>query len=97
MIPVTLNIHGGAGNKQFHYEVLNNAHLSPVAMMATVFNALHGVNEYGEDIDLSPGRQDQRKRIPGRQPCRTCLPRGRRAACRGHGRAVFGRPLQPHL
>ena len=49
MIPVTLNIHGGAVNKEFHYEVLNNANLSPVAMMATVFNALHGVNEYGED------------------------------------------------
>ena len=50
MIPVTLNIHGGAGDKQFHYEVLNNARLSPVAIMATVFNALHGVNEYGEEI-----------------------------------------------
>lgn len=49
MIPVTLNIHGGNGDKQFHYEVLNNANLSPLAMMATVFNALHGVNEYGED------------------------------------------------
>jgi hypothetical protein len=49
MIPVTLNIHAGTTNKQFHYEVLNNANLSPVAMMATVFNALHGVNEYGED------------------------------------------------
>jgi hypothetical protein len=49
MIPVTLNIHSTAGNKQFHYEVLNNANLSPLAMMATVFNALHGVNEYGED------------------------------------------------
>ena len=50
MIPVTLTIHGGPTNKQFHYEVLNNARLSPVAMMATVFNALHDVNEYGEDI-----------------------------------------------
>ena len=50
MIPVTLNIHGGPSTKQFHYEVLNNAHLSPLAMMATVFNALHGMNEYGEDI-----------------------------------------------
>jgi hypothetical protein len=49
MIPVTLNIHGGAASKEFHYEVLNNANLSPLAMMATVFNALHGVNEYGED------------------------------------------------
>ena len=49
MIPVTLNIHSGTANKEFHYEVLNNANLSPLAMMATVFNALHGVNEYGED------------------------------------------------
>jgi hypothetical protein len=50
MIPVTLTINGGAGAKQFHYEVLNNPRLSPVAIMATVFNALHGVNEYGEEI-----------------------------------------------
>jgi hypothetical protein len=50
MIPVTLNIHSGAGEKQFHYEVLNNPRLSPVAIMATVFNALHEVNEYGEEI-----------------------------------------------
>jgi hypothetical protein len=49
MIPVTLNIHSGSANKEFRYEVLNNANLSPLAMMATVFNALHGVNEYGED------------------------------------------------
>jgi len=51
MIPVTLTIHGGGPTpKQFHYEVLNNAKLSPVAMMATVFNALRGINEYGEEI-----------------------------------------------
>ena len=50
MIPVTLTINGGAGIKEFHYEVLNNPRLSPVAIMATVFNALHGVNEYGEEI-----------------------------------------------
>ena len=49
MIPVTLNIHGGPSDKQFHYEVLNNARLSPVAMMATVFNALRGLNEYGDE------------------------------------------------
>ncbi|HYA24744.1 MAG TPA: SpoIVB peptidase S55 domain-containing protein [Terriglobales bacterium] len=49
MIPVTLTIHGESSDKQIHYEVLNNARLSPVAMMATVFNALHGVNEYGEE------------------------------------------------
>ncbi len=50
MIPVTLSIHGGAGVKEFHYEVLNNPRLSPIAIMATVYNALHGVNEYGEEI-----------------------------------------------
>ena len=50
MIPVTLTIHGGSAPKEFHYEVLNNPRLSPVAIMATVFNALHGVNEYGEEI-----------------------------------------------
>lgn len=49
MIPVTLNVHAESKTRQFHYEVLNNARLSPVAMMATLFNTLHGVNEYGED------------------------------------------------
>jgi len=49
MIPVTLTIHGGTAPKQFHYEVLNNARLSPVAISTTVFNALHGVNEYGDE------------------------------------------------
>jgi SpoIVB peptidase S55 len=48
MIPVTLTIHGGTTQKTFHYEVLNNARLSPVAISTTVFNALHGVNEYGD-------------------------------------------------
>jgi hypothetical protein len=50
MIPVTLTIRGGPSLKEFHYEMLNNPRLSPVAMMATVFNALHGVNEYGEEV-----------------------------------------------
>jgi len=50
MIPVTLSIHGGGNTKEFHYEVLNNPRLSPVAIMATVFNALKGVNQYGEEI-----------------------------------------------
>ena len=54
MIPVTVAMHTrgehGPATKEFHYEILNNARLSPVAMMATVFNALHGTNEYGEDI-----------------------------------------------
>ena len=50
MIPVTLSIHSSSGMKQFHYEVLNNPKLTPVALMVTVFNALHGVNEFGEEI-----------------------------------------------
>lgn len=49
MIPVTLNFRGTAHPKQFHFEVLNNARITPTAMMATVFNALQGMNEYGED------------------------------------------------
>jgi len=50
MIPVTVSLHNGAASKEFHYEILNNAKLSPLAMMATVFNALHGINDFGEDI-----------------------------------------------
>jgi len=50
MIPVTVSMHSGPATKEFHYEILNNARLSPLAMMATVFNALHGTNDYGEDI-----------------------------------------------
>lgn len=50
MIPVTLTIHNGTASKQFHYEVLNNPRLTPVAIMTTVFNSLHGVNEFGEEI-----------------------------------------------
>ena len=50
MVPVTLTIHGGKTSKSFHYQVLNNAKLTPVAIMATAFSALQGLNEYGEDI-----------------------------------------------
>ncbi len=53
MIPVTLTIHGGSTDKVFRYEVLNNARLSPVAMSSTVYNALHGVNEYGDETTYS--------------------------------------------
>src|SRR5215831_17950228 len=49
MIPVTLSIHGGNGPKEFHFEVLNNPKLTPLMMTATVFNALMGMNQYGEE------------------------------------------------
>jgi hypothetical protein len=56
LVTVAMHVQGhvqgkdGTSTKEFHYEILNNARLSPLAMMATVFNALHGTNEYGEDI-----------------------------------------------
>lgn len=53
MIPVTLTIHGGTEPKIFHYEVLNNARLSPIAISTTIYNALHGVNEYGDETTYS--------------------------------------------
>src|SRR6476646_7580076 len=49
MIPVTLSIHGLSGPREYHYEVLNNAKLTPVMMMTTVYNALMGMNQYGEE------------------------------------------------
>jgi hypothetical protein len=49
MIPVTLSIHGPSGPKEYHYEVLNNAKLTPLMMMTTVYNALMGMNQYGEE------------------------------------------------
>jgi hypothetical protein len=49
MIPVTLTLHAATKTKQFHFEVLNNAKITPMAMMVTVFSSLQGTNEYGEN------------------------------------------------
>jgi len=49
MIPVTLILNSAGHAKQYRFEVLNNPKITPTAVMATVFNALQGVNEYGED------------------------------------------------
>ena len=49
MVPVTLTLHGGPKPKQFKYEMLNSPRLTPVAMMATVYNALQALNEYGDE------------------------------------------------
>ncbi len=62
MIPVTLTVHGGTRAKQFHFEVLNNAKMTPVAIMTTVFNSLQGLNEYGEDATY---RMDGKIRVDG--------------------------------
>jgi len=64
MIPVTVNIHGVTRPRQFHYEILNNAKLSPVALMATVYNALQGTNEYGEDVTYRLSGQISVKNYP---------------------------------
>jgi hypothetical protein len=50
MIPVTLNITAKGRTRILHFEVLNNARMTPVAMMASVYNAVQGTNAYGEDI-----------------------------------------------
>ncbi len=49
MVPVTLSIHGAGAPREYHYEVLNNPKITPLMMMATVFNALQGMNQYGEE------------------------------------------------
>ncbi|HZD32971.1 MAG TPA: SpoIVB peptidase S55 domain-containing protein [Candidatus Angelobacter sp.] len=49
MIPVTLSLNSGGHTKQYRFEVLNNPKITPTAVMATVFNALQGTTEYGED------------------------------------------------
>jgi hypothetical protein len=61
MIPVTLRLHGSTP-KTFNYEVLNNSKITPVAIMATVFNAIQGLNEYGEDTTY---RMNGRIRVNG--------------------------------
>jgi hypothetical protein len=50
MIPVTVSIHGGAQPKEMKFSVLNNAKLTPLIMMATVFQALQGQNQYGDQV-----------------------------------------------
>jgi len=64
MIPVTLTLHGAAGTKQYHYEVLNHPRLSAVAISATVFNALHSINEYGEEVTYRLNGKIRLKDLP---------------------------------
>lgn len=49
MIPVKLKVQAAGGTKEFNYEILNNARLTPLMMMATVYNSLMGMNQYGEE------------------------------------------------
>ncbi len=52
MVPVKLSLKNGGENKQYSFEVLNHARITPLAVMITVYNALRGANEYGEDISF---------------------------------------------
>ncbi len=52
MVPVTLSLKNGGQTKSYRFEVLNHARITPAAVMATVYNALRGINEYGEDVSF---------------------------------------------
>jgi hypothetical protein len=64
MVPVTINVHGGPAPKSFHYEMLNSPRLTPVAMMATVFNALEALNEHGDEISYRMSGKINVKGLP---------------------------------
>jgi len=64
MVPVTINVHGGPAPKSFHYEMLNSPRLTPVAMMATVFNALQALNEHGDEISYRMSGKINVKGLP---------------------------------
>jgi hypothetical protein len=65
MVPVTLTLHGGPKPKQFKYEMLNSARLTPVAMMATVYNALQALNEHGDEASYRVNGRISVKGFPG--------------------------------
>jgi hypothetical protein len=50
MIPVTVTIHGGSKPNAMKFSVLNNAKLTPLIMMTTVYQALQSQNQYGDQV-----------------------------------------------
>jgi hypothetical protein len=50
MIPVTVTIHGGSKPNTMKFSVLNNAKLTPLIMMTTVYQALQSQNQYGDQV-----------------------------------------------
>lgn len=50
MIPVTVTIHGGSKPNIMKFSVLNNAKLTPLIMMTTVYQALQSQNQYGDQV-----------------------------------------------
>ncbi|MGO4516698.1 SpoIVB peptidase S55 [Terriglobus sp. 2YAB30_2] len=47
MIPVTVALNGG---KAMHFRVLNNRELTPQALLASVYQAIHGTNTYASEL-----------------------------------------------
>ncbi|WP_263418378.1 SpoIVB peptidase S55 domain-containing protein [Terriglobus albidus] len=47
MIPVTVAVNGG---KPMHFRVLNNRELTPQALLASVYQAIHGTNAYASEL-----------------------------------------------
>ena len=43
-------VHGTPQPREYHYEVLNNPQLTPLAMMVTLFSALQNANDYGSEV-----------------------------------------------
>jgi len=52
MVPLDLVIRGAAGEKKFHFEVINHPKLTPLLVALTVFNGLSQNSVYGEGTTL---------------------------------------------
>jgi hypothetical protein len=52
MVPLDLTIHGAAGEKKFHFEIINHPKLTPLLVALTVFNGLSQNSIYGEGTTM---------------------------------------------
>ncbi|MGA2812397.1 MAG: hypothetical protein ABSG16_13420 [Candidatus Acidiferrum sp.] len=52
MVPLDLTIRGAAGQKKFHFEIINHPKLTPLLVALTVFNGLSQNSVYGEGTTL---------------------------------------------
>ena len=77
--------------------MLNNAKITPAAMMATVFNAIQGMNEYGEDTTYRLAGDIDVLGYPKLSVKNMYAPARRLDADGLRHCAVDRRALQPHL
>src|SRR6184192_2066615 len=49
MIPVTVSVHGGSQPREYHFRVLSNPRLTPLAVASSVFSSLQGTNEFSAE------------------------------------------------